>query len=406
MDEKILEALGSIEKGINATSEQISKVSARVEDLEKAKTGSNTVDRAAYEALEKKLNEEIVNRKSVSIITPGDLKKGLIEKKIDFYKSVFKGDKEKLRDMMKTAAGTYQLNETDGTGSGQLGYFVPDEFSEFITNFDVKYGAFSVVPLVYSIPMSTDSMFVNQYKNGIAAGMIGAHSTISDSAPSADRVQLVAKKIAALAYYDNELLQDLRPAVLSRIEDDARNAFDLRENYLILSGSGAADYNNASVTGILSSLTTNVVTMATSGFGDITADNLASMIDAIEIPIGQGYFVMHKSLRPAIRALKHNSQYIWSPADGGNVETIWGQPVIWVMGSNMPALSGTAAGTKFAIYGDFNKGVIKGDRLSLEVALDASKAFDTYQTAIRWVKREDFAVFGQCFSVLKTLVVE
>lgn len=69
--------------------------------------------------------------------------------------------------------------------------------------------------------------------------------------------------------------------------------------------------------------------------------------------------------------------------------------------SIMPRLSETAVDTAFVAYGDPKK-IIKGDRMTLEIALDASPAFTTYQTIVRWVKRMDMKVYGRAWSVLKT----
>lgn len=412
MDPKLLELLGQI-------SETVKDVKEKQAAFEKtfSKPADNTADTDPLIKKVSDLESELARMKSLNISTPGSRDKNEIDNRVEWYKKAFNAhfnhDAEsikELRDFTKSMRKTYEYDETAGTGSGNMGYFIPLEVSQNIVDVNVRNGAGnSIVPLLNPYPMNTNQMDVGEYIDGAEAGMIGAHTVLTDSAGSAGRYQLVAKKIACLLYYDNELLQDVTPALVKRIEGDAINAFDYRTNYCALVGSGGADFANASVTGILNTATVNTVTMASSAIGKLDADDLAEMIDAVTANVGQGYFVISRTLRPLIRTLKASTsgQYIMgNPSNNqNNVDTIWGIPVIWINSGSktlMPTYSGIGADTAFAIYGDFEKGVIMGDRMSLELAIDTSLKFDYYMTAMRYIKRQDIKIVGKCFSVLKT----
>lgn len=362
------------------------------------------------------IKEEIAKIKSLKIISDVNSEKGMLDLKVKFYRNLIKAKLNNDQDAIKALAEvqdkfkyTYNFNETASTGSGNLGYFIPTEISSNIVDTGTTFaGQNSIVPLLNPIPMNSNAMDVGEYVNGIQAGYVAAASQLTDSVGSGGRYQLTAKKIAALVYWDNEALQDLSPALIRHIEGRAINAFDYRTNYIVLNGSGSANFANCGVTGILNASGTNAVTMASSAIGTISADDFANMIDAVTADDTNGVFVISRTFRPVIRTLKDTyGQYIMgSPAGNGGVETIWGKPVVWINSGSetaiMPAYSSVGAATAFAIYGDFGKGVLMGDRMTLEVDLDTSLRFDYYQTAIRYVKRQDFKVVPKFFAVLKT----
>lgn len=408
MNEKFMELLGQISESVKGITEKQIELEGKIE-----KTSAKQAPEENKELSE--IKNELIKIKSFNVQTAARTEKGILDHRVEFYKKLFNAHFNKdaesikeLRDFNAEMRKTYEYDETAGTGSGNMGYFIPTEVSQNIVDLNVRFKAGnSIVPLLNPYPMNTNNLDVGEYIDGAEAGMIGAHSIITDSAGSAGRYQLAAKKIACLLYYDNELLQDVTPRLIQRIEGDAINAFDRRTNFCVLAADGSADFTNASVTGILNTSTVNTVTMATSAVGNISADDLASMIDAVTANIQQGYFVMSRTLRPVIRTLKDTyGQYIMgSPAGDGKLETIWGVPVIWInSGSStiMPAYSAIGADTAFAIYGDFANGVIMGDRMSLELAIDTSVKFDYYMTAFRYVKRQDIKIVGKAFAVLKT----
>lgn len=389
--------LGDISEGVKGISGGLSSLEKRVETLEKKPASDETV-----KALQSKLDSMEASQKSVAIVTPEMMSRNKENEKVKFYRDLFgaliRKDYSKLETMQK-ASDTYHFNETIAGGSGNLGYFIPQEWSENIVDFTVNYqNRNSVLPFVTMLPMNRHILNVQEYLDGITAGMISAGTAITDSTSSGSQSVLTAEKIACLVNYDNETLADINPAILRTIENAAANAFAYRMNYVTLTGSGAEDYNNCGITGILNATGTNVVTMAASGYATVSVKDLADMIDGITVDIDQGVFVFPKALRAVIRTLKDEQGYIWKP-NGNDIETIWGFPVIWVNGI-LPSAPG--ANTKFGIFGDLRKGVVWGDRMSLEVSADTSVRFDKYQTAVRWVRRADAVVFGKAFSVLKT----
>lgn len=408
MDNKIMESLDSISKGVSGLNSRIDSMDSRLTNLEKGVQVKPASDET-YQALQKRFDELEAKQKSVVIMTPENLEKSKMDAKTKYFRTLFKAlvnkDNDTLKGLeeMSKASNTYHYNTTVDGSAGAMGYYIPEEWSSNIVDLTVNYQNMnSVLPYVNMIPMNRTVMNLGEKLGNLTAGYIAAGSAITDSTTSAGNTALTAKKIACLANYDNEVLADVNPNILRMIEGDARNAFAYRMNYTVLSGSGATDYNNVGITGVLSASDTNVVTMASSAYNTIDTQDLADMIDAITVDINQGVFVFPKTLRGTIMNLTDAGGLIWRPsATNYGPETIWGFPVIWVNGI-LPATSAITADKKFGIFGDFTKGAYWGDRMSLEVAVDSSLRFDTYQTTIRWVRRGDAKIFGKCFSVLKT----
>lgn len=422
--DKIVGVLSDVSEAVKGFGEQINKQGEEIAALKSQKTSSEPAPAKTNDALSEAVNkqikdmqDEIAKFKTMKIVTPESAQKSMEGEKLKFYRALFKAHLTKdmdaikeLREYQDKMKYTYNYNETAGAGSGQMGYSIPTEISQNIVDAGVLYqGNNSITPYLNAIPMNTNALDVPEYINGVQAGYVAAASQLTDSAGSASRYQLTAKKIAALLFWDNEALQDVSTKLINHIEQRAMNAFDYRTNYIVLNGSGSANFANCGVTGILSASGTNTVTMASSAIGTLDADDLSDLMEAVTAPINNGVFVISRTFRSFIRTMKDSyGQYILSsPAGNGAIETIWGRPVIWITTDSndtaiMPARTSVGSATAFAIYGDFGLGVLFGDRMTLEVDLDTSLRFDYYQTAIRYVKRQDYKVIGKYFAVLKT----
>jgi HK97 family phage major capsid protein len=371
---KINDTLTSLENSVNELAGQKSIIES-VKDLP---------------AMVKGMQDEIAKFATLQMLTPQNTEKALMEKKIDFYKSVLSGD--------RTKAAAY--SSTISTGEGQIGYFIPQEWSTYIIDLANSYG--EIASRARIEPMSNHIKYVNRYKEGVTAGMIAAGSAITQTAGSATQYTLTAEKIAALIQINNETLADVTPGAIAAIEKDAARGIAKRMDYAVTEGTGASDYNNVGITGILASTATNVVTMAASGVSTMDADDLATMIDALIYKPEAPVFCFNHTLRPYIQALKDTAgNYVFTPAGPGGVGTIWGFPVIWTWGI-MPEATSVGSGTKFGFFGDINPGVTIGDRMSVEVMVNPYRLANQYQTEMTFIRRADAFVVGELFSVLKT----
>lgn len=406
----VLQALEGIKSGVNTMQSEITSIKGEIDSL-KNKKPEIDLFKTEKEAI-KAIEAEIAKFKSLGIQTPGSIDRNEKKEKAFSYKKLFNGLMNRDRELLKefTPAGdmmkqTYNNSETASTGAGQMGYFVPEEYAQDIINFDQKYsGMNTVVPLVRSVPMNREIVNLTEYLQGALALKVGAHTTISDFAGSAKQYQLTAKKIATMLFYDSELVADANPAFIAMVEEDARNAFEYRENWFILGADGTDDAYDAQITGILANTDVNTVTTSSSAFGSITYANILDMIDGVTAPIGEGTFVFNKTLRPTIRTLQDGAgHYIFDSKDG--LDTLCGYPVRWLTSKApylMPRLADSATGTAFGIFGGFRDGVFKGDRMTLDLAISTDVAFASDQVALRWRKRIDYKIFGACFSVIKS----
>jgi HK97 family phage major capsid protein len=391
---EIIEKLETIEKGIETKLKDVEKIEREIDETKKV----NSFLKEEIEKMNKKVNEFEVSQKSISIITPEMSGKNLLQEKCKFYRAIFRKDLNALTKF-KGIIG-------DESGSGVIGQVVvPEEFASTVISLITKSSESSIIPFVNTMPMAKATMNVPRVLNSLTAGMVAAGGEIPESQPKSLFDQLIAKKIAAIIYYDNEDLQDATPQLIAKIEEQAAEAFIYRENFAMLSGDGVSDYENCGILGVLNAVDTNVVDMTGDEFSDITVEDLAKLVDTSGI--SNGTFIAHKTIRSVLRNLSDEGGKIWKPSEKGDVDTIWGYPVIWADNDSeddpiLPALTDSAPETKFFIYGDLKSGIVRGDRLTLEVALDSSLKFNSYQTAIRWVRRVDAIVYGKKFAILKT----
>lgn len=392
---------------IQKSLETVSKGLDRVTDVESVAK--------ALDTRIKELETELAMAKATIPGNPETKKAKSLEARIGVLKAMQKGKQEdvnkavtdsgiELSDRYKKA-----INETVGTGSGQLGGFIPEEWSTDIAEAVYEYGA--VAASARRLPMNRLTLNDSEYVNGLSAVFINTPGTaITSSVPSAVQHTLVAKEISVLTLYDASFLADATPATISIIEADAARALAQRLEYAICTGSGSADANNGGITGILNAASNGVTASTGAGStftGALTVANLNSLIEAVPYSFTghtMGY-VAHRSLRSVIRNLTGGpgGSYIWSPGDASNrdVEYINGYPVYWVQGTSMPALSTTATGTKFIAFGALDC-IRIGDRQAVSVAVSDQFLFDKNQVAVRWIMRADAWILGKMWATLQT----
>jgi len=165
---------------------------------------------------------------------------------------------------------------------------------------------------------------------------------------------------------------------------------------------GGIDENSDPFDGILYASGTNTVTLPTgaTGFNDLTADDLADMIDAAEDDDGATY-ILHRTIFNVVRKLKDtNGNYIYQPPNADEPGTIWGYP--YIKSNVMPKISQSAADTPFVIFGNLRYAYL-GNRQQMSIASSPHAGFTKNVTYVRMTERIAIAVgVGDAFAVLKT----
>lgn len=322
------------------------------------------------------MKKELETIKSVNIITGAN--KGMDNSKVKFWS-----------DVRKKSINEYTAAEG--------GYTVPEEWYNEIIGLSNPFG--KIRPLSKVIPMTTDTMNV-QTMDAMTVGYISGSAATSENNIALTPYVLSLKKIGAALRFDNDFLQDVTPAKVKFIEEELMKGFSSWEDKAFLMGNGVLDATNGGISGVLNTSGVTAITMASSAFSGITADEIGDMIDAPTKIGANPKFVFDRSIRNYIRKLKHNSQYIWTPAGNGDVEKIWGYEVIWTNGS-LPTATDTATGKAFGVFGSFD-GLLIGDKGNIQVDMSTETAFLTNQTVLRAIRRLDARVIPAYFSVIKT----
>lgn len=375
MDEKITASLETIEKGIT----NLQSETAKIAELEKGLARVNELER------------EIAHLKAGA----PEAGKTSVEKRMADRVKILRAAAE------GQSAVTKAISETVGTSAGALGSMIPEEWAAEISQNFTTFGELAAAAKI--VPMTRQTLNYPQYVNGITGAFIGAGTTITSGAPSAVNTTLTAKKVAGFTIYDKEFLADADANVAASVTRDISENLARAFEYALCSGNGTDDSTNGAITGILNAAT-NVVTAATgagSAFsGAVTKLNLATLIDSITADIqGEGLFVMHKTLRPLIRALAENSAYVG--VINADASRIFGYRVIYVSGASMPTLSQTATGTKFLAFID-SSALIIGMRSGVEITTSTDALFQQDQVAVKGIMRAHAFCIGGRMAVLKT----
>jgi HK97 family phage major capsid protein len=326
------------------------------------------------------LKKELETMKAVSIITEGTREKSEFERKKAFWKGVV----------------TKSINEYT---AGEGGYLVPEEWANDILNYNPSFGI--VRPMATVLPMTSDTLNVQDI-DAISVGYVSGSASIGEQNLTASNYALSLKNVGAILRFDNNFLDDVTPAKIRFIEENAMRAFGKWEDNAFLKGTGALDATNGGITGVMNTANVSAHTMTSTAFSGIGVDDLSAMIDLATGSLTNPVFIFDKTIRSYVRKLNDGgSNIIWTPAGNGDVERIWGYPVYWTPTGVMPASSASATGTSFGIFGDF-RGLLIGDRGTIQVATSTDAGFTTNQTLIRMMRRIDAKTVAKQFAIIKT----
>lgn len=327
-------------------------------------------------------------------ISDEDVKKlNKTEKISRFIKAVFMKDNVSLKALSEGV-------NADG------GFQVPEEFAAEVNRVVEDFGI--VRKLSRKIPMISDTMNVPRLSASVQVTFPGENTAGSESQPTWENVQLLAKTAVGLTVSSNELLADANIDVVNLLVELFGEALASQEDLQGLRGTGSP------FTGILNEAGVAEVVMANGNllFADVEPDDLRDIATQIKpwALSGAGY-VMHRTVWGEIQKKKaSDGTYFISvatPVLGGvagpqgvnaglSVGTIWGYPV-W-LSEQMPATSdGSQTSKTFLIFGNLTH-LYFGDRQIITMAISdaatvgSNNTFEQNQSALRMTERYALAV--------------
>lgn len=135
-------------------------------------------------------------------------------------------------------ANEYKVGLETVNASG--GFLVPDVLDTAIIDLREKFGVFE--PNAKKSMMTSDTKDVPRRTGGLTAYFVGEDQTITDSTKGWDRVRLIAKKIACLAKYSNELNEDAIIDIANDLAQEMAYAFASTQDDCGFNGDGTSTY--------------------------------------------------------------------------------------------------------------------------------------------------------------------
>jgi HK97 family phage major capsid protein len=284
------------------------------------------------------------------------------EKVVGFFQALIQKDRIALKAL------------SEGT-SADGGYLVPDEFrAEVIRDIAEKNFMRGEVRVV---PMRRDVMKIPTLESRPKVSWTEENATKSTTTAVFNEAVLTAKKMAAVLYASDELIEDSYDIdVVKLIIELFSEAIGEEEDRVIWRGNGTTQ-----PTGVVVSRAAGNIATRTAVAG-LTYDEIVNL--TYDLPAKyhrNAKFWVHRNNIRELRKLKDNNNlYLWQPSQqAGEPPLLGGFPVVEV--NDLPEDE--------IYFGDMKKAYWLGDKglMAVKISQDTETAFTKDQTAIRVVER-------------------
>lgn len=256
------------------------------------------------------------------------------------------------------------------------GYLFPDEFRAEVIR-DIAESSYRMRNEVTVIPMRRDVMNIPTLASRPHVVWTEENATKSTTTASFGNVTLTVKKMAAILYASDELIDDSTEVdIVNFIIGLFSEAIGEEEDRVVWRGNGTTE-----PTGIVTAKTAGAIATR-SGAGGLTTDMLIDL--AFDLPAkyhANAKYYVHRSNMRELRKMKDsNGRYYWQDPITANSQALFnGYPVVEV----------NDLAESEIYFGDLKKAYWLGDRqrMTVKVSQDTETAFTKDQTAIRVVSR-------------------
>lgn len=278
------------------------------------------------------------------------------------------------------------------------GALVPTEFDNVLIDLREKYGVFRKYSKV--VPMARDTKTVPRRTSGLTAYFTAEGAAITESEKTWDNVELVAKKLATLAYYSSEVAEDAIINMADDLAGEIAYAFANKEDECGFNGDGTSTYGG--ITGVgpkflgLSGTIANIAGLVVASgnlYSEIVLGDFNKVVGRLpqyaDTP-SAAWFVHKAFYHEVMEKLMLASGGV--PAteivNGVRVFRFLGYPV--VVTQVMPKVEGNSQ--ICALLGDLSLASRFGDRRENTIAIDTSARFAYDQWSIRGTSRFDCVI--------------
>lgn len=282
----------------------------------------------------------------------------------------------------------------------QGGALVPPEFDNMLIRLLEQFGVFRRYTKISQ--MASDTKMIPRRTAGVTAAWVNEGGTITDSTPSYDNVQLVAKKLAARVVMSSEITEDSAISIADQLAFEIGTAFALAEDQAAFLGNASPTYGG--ITGIapkllgLSATIANIAGLFVAT-GDLFSEFLLADFNATVALLPQ-YADTAQTAWYCHRSFYFGTMQKLELAAGGNTirevatgdrsprPLFLGYPVNFTQ-----VMPRTDAASQIAtILGDLSMGSVMGDRRNRTLFTDPYSLSDKDQIAVRGTERVDIII--------------
>ncbi len=289
------------------------------------------------------------------------------------------------------------LNEGINEQGGSL---VPPEFDNMLIRLLERFGVFRQYTRMNQ--MAGDIKMIPRRTGGITASWVGEGAAITDTTPTYDNVQLVAKKLAARVIMSSEIAEDSAISIADQLAFEIGTAFALAEDQAAFLGDASPTYGG--ITGISQKLLGLSGTIANIAGLFVATGNLFSefILTDFNGTVGllpqyadtaQTAWYCHRSfyfgtMQKLELAAGGNSIREVATGDRAPRPLFLGYPVNFTQ-----VMPRTDANSQIAaILGDLSMGTVMGDRRQRTLFTDPFSLSANDQIAVRGTERVDIII--------------
>lgn len=276
----------------------------------------------------------------------------------------------------------------EGTGSSG-GFLVPEQYMmTMIPLLQAKSVVRAAGATAYTVTRDELSLPKQSGSAGTTWGYENEDMS-EDTNPTFAQVTLQLRKLRALLYVSNELIDDADPAVDQLITVDLVKQISLAEDLAFLQGTGGAR-----PLGLFYHPDVGTATLGSGNGATPTLDNFLNAIYAIDLQNGSYTgWVMHPRSLNSIRQIKdaQGNPIYWKDPLGRLPEQLFGLPIFTTTQITVTNTQGTSGAVcSYIILANWPEVAIgQKNELRLEASREGGNAWESDQTSFRAVRRVD-----------------
>jgi len=282
---------------------------------------------------------------------------------------------------------------TENTASAG-GFLVPTPLAAAIINYRLLSGVSRKACRV--VPMTSDTLDLPKKTGAHTVYYPGEGNSITASQQTFGQVKLSVVKRAVLTQVSQELRDDALVPIVDDIVAEIGSDLALKEDAELISGDGTSTYGGEQ--GLLSAIGAGGVSTAATGHDTWPEIDLADVMAWLgllpsKFAVGGNTSIICSS-NFYYSVLCRVAMQLGGTTASALIDGVTGQPMFWgkpvYFTDYMP--TATAAATVHALYGDFSKAVVIGDRMGIAVGQSDQYAFASDLLTIKATARYDVNV--------------